>query len=135
MMHGLQSIGLGKEKSLGFTDLSVFSRGKVVQVFGKDGNLVRLTHLRNKESKLFQHVEIQNIDMLGQSAGKPVLREGDFDDLVDEMAGIPEGSLAHGYTPEYPDPSKAPRETQALKKLRYLPKPLSLKALPSPTMH
>lgn len=119
----------------GKPDISAFLRGKVVQVCGKDANLVRLTLLRSKESKLFQHVELQQIDKLGQPVGKPVLREGDFEDLIDEMAGILEGSVAHGFTPEYPDPSKAPREPQALRKLRYLPTPLALKALPPPTMH
>lgn len=115
--------------------ISDFSRGGVVQVRSKEGNLVRLTNLRGKESKLFQHVELQQIDRLGQPLGKPTLREGDFEDIVNDMAGIPEGSLAHGFTPEYPDPSKVPRETQALRKLRYLPNPLALKALPPPTMH
>ncbi|MHB8697663.1 MAG: hypothetical protein ACYC9J_06420 [Sulfuricaulis sp.] len=113
--------------------LTDFSRGRVVQVF--DGEIfTRLTHLVDKKKGLFNFAELQLVDKFGQPRGEPVLREGDFDDLINEVAGIPEGSLAFFSTPEFPDPVK-PRvaKSQALKRKRYLPKP-SIPALPAPTI-
>jgi hypothetical protein len=107
-----------------------FSRGRVVQV-GNGEKLFRLTHLYNKAKGLIQFAEVVPIDKLGQPIGKATLRQGDFEDLIDEVAGIPEGSLAHGHTPEFPDPAKPRGKRQASKRQRYLPAPL--RSLPAPT--
>lgn len=111
-----------------------FSRGRVVQV-GNGGNLFRLTHLYNKAKGLFQFAEVVPIDKLGQPQGKPQLCEGDFEDIIDEIAGIPEGSLAHGHTPEFPDPTKPGGKHQASKRQKRLPAPQKYLPAPRPTLH
>ncbi len=112
--------------------ISDFSRGRVVQVLNGEV-FTRLTHLVDKKKGLFNFAELLTVDKFGQPVGVPVLREGDFDDLINEVAGIPEGSLAFCSTPEYPDTLKKSLEkAQASRRMKRLPPP-SIKALPAPT--
>lgn len=131
MMSSFRTTAPEKAKTREMPGISDFSRSKVVQVLNGEV-FTRLTHLFDTKKGLFNFAELQMIDKLGQPRGEPVLREGDFDDLINEAAGLPEGSLAFCSTPEFPGPRLRPLDkSQASRRMRRLPPP-SVKALPAP---